>query len=149
MQASTIWSPVASDTNIQKLQITQNNVLRIITGCTMDINIEHLHQETKTLPISCHLKLHASQQEHQAQHPSHSLYDLTLKTECLRKKKKTMFCDWNGKTINVRNDNLIPLTPEIISKNLHTRHTSIAEQMSSIVQAQSNPHVLGTRNKQI
>jgi len=41
--ASTIWTPVASDTNIQKLKVTQNNALRIITGCTMDTNIEHLH----------------------------------------------------------------------------------------------------------
>jgi len=76
--ANTIWSPVSSDTNIQKLQITQNNALRKIKGCTMDTNIEHLYQENKTLPISCHLKLHSAQLRHPTQHPSHHLYDLTL-----------------------------------------------------------------------
>src|SRR5437867_3673401 len=42
--ASTIWSPVISDTNLQKLQTTQNSALRVITGCTSDTNTQHLHQ---------------------------------------------------------------------------------------------------------
>jgi len=109
----TILSPIVSDTNIEKLQITQNNALRIITCCTMDTNIEQLHQETKALLISCHLKYFASQLRHQAHHPSHLLYDQTLKTECPRKKKQTIFLNWKENTINVRNDNIILLTPEI------------------------------------
>jgi len=120
-----VVSPVASDTNTQKLQITQNNALRILTGCTMYTNIDHLHKETKTLPISCHLKLHASQLQHHAQHPSHPLYDLTHKTEFHRKKKQTIFLIWKKKTINVRNDNMIPLIPDILSQNLRTIHTII------------------------
>jgi len=31
--ASTIWSPVITTTNLQKLQSSQNNALRIVTGC--------------------------------------------------------------------------------------------------------------------
>ena len=51
--ASTIWSPLASYTNINKLQITQKNALRIATGCTTDTNTQHLHDETHTLlPIT-------------------------------------------------------------------------------------------------
>ena len=42
----TIWSPIASDTNINKLQITQNTAPRIVTGCTTDTNTQHLHDET-------------------------------------------------------------------------------------------------------
>ena len=48
---STIWPPIASDTNINKLQITQNTALRIVTGCTTDTNRQHLHDETQILPM--------------------------------------------------------------------------------------------------
>src|SRR5688572_29949465 len=49
--ASTVWSPFISDTNLQKLQTTQNNALRIITGCTSDTSTQHLHKEIKILPM--------------------------------------------------------------------------------------------------
>src|SRR6476469_4398157 len=58
---NTLWSPIISYTNLNKLQATQNTALRIITGCTADTNIQHLHTETEILPLSIHLKLHASQ----------------------------------------------------------------------------------------
>ena len=35
--------PLASDTNIQKLQVMQNAALRTATGGTRDTNIQHLH----------------------------------------------------------------------------------------------------------
>src|SRR3989441_6816734 len=85
--ASTIWSPIISDTNLQKLQTTQNNALRVITGCTSDTNTQHLHQETKILPLSNHLKLHASQLRQKSQLPTHPLHDLTQKVSCPRRKK--------------------------------------------------------------
>src|SRR5437867_1131310 len=82
--ASTIWSPVISDTNLHKLQTTQNNALRVITGCTSDTNTQHLHQETKTLPLSNHLKLHASQLKQKSQLPTHPLHNLTKQPVCTR-----------------------------------------------------------------
>src|SRR6187401_2868031 len=57
---STIWSPIIKETNLNKLQVTQNAALRIATGCTSDTHIQHLHAETKVLPLANHLKLHAS-----------------------------------------------------------------------------------------
>ena len=53
--ASSIWSPFASSTSINKLQVMQNSALRTATGCTQDTNIQHLHDETLTLPIHEHL----------------------------------------------------------------------------------------------
>ena len=58
--ASSIWSPLASSTSINKLQVMQTAALRTATGCTQDTNIQHLHDETLTLPIREHLQLHAS-----------------------------------------------------------------------------------------
>ena len=59
--ASSRWSPLASSTSINKLQVMQNAALRTATGCTQDTNIQHLHDKTLTLPIHEHLQLHASQ----------------------------------------------------------------------------------------
>ena len=48
---SLVWSPIASDTNINKLHILQNWVH----------TSTHLHDETHILPTNKHLKLHAQQ----------------------------------------------------------------------------------------
>ena len=39
--ASSIWSPMASPTSINKLQVMQNAALRACTGCTHNTNIQH------------------------------------------------------------------------------------------------------------
>ena len=74
--ASTVWSPVASATNINHLQVIQNSALRTATGNTVDTNSAHLHQETMILPIPEHLKLHASQLRQKSKDPTHPLNDL-------------------------------------------------------------------------
>ena len=61
--ASSVWSPIASSTSINKLQVMQNAALRTATGYTQDTNIQHLHNETLILPIHVHLQLHESQTE--------------------------------------------------------------------------------------
>ena len=73
--ASSIWSPLACSTSINKLQVMHNAALRTATGCTQDINIQHMHDETLSLPIHEQLQLHASQYKHKTQHPSHSLHN--------------------------------------------------------------------------
>ena len=73
--SSSMWSPLASSTSINKLQVMQNAALRTATGCTQDTNIQHLHDETLILPIHEHLQLHASQCKHKSQHPSHPLHE--------------------------------------------------------------------------
>ena len=75
--ASSVWSPIASSTSINKLQVMQNAALRTATGCTQDTNIQHLHDETLTLPIHEDLQLHASQYKQKTQHPSHPLHKYT------------------------------------------------------------------------
>ena len=65
-----IVSPLASSTSINKLQVMQNAALRTVTGCTQVTNIQHVHNETLTLPIHEYLQLHASQCKHKIQHPS-------------------------------------------------------------------------------
>ena len=85
--ASSVWSPIASSTSINKLQVMQNAALRTATGCTQDTNIQHLHDETLTLPIHEHLQLHASQYKQKTQHPSHPLHKHTTYFNTPRLKK--------------------------------------------------------------
>src|SRR5688572_4938108 len=121
--ANTVWSPIISDTNLQKLQTTKNNTLRIITGCTSDTNTQHLHKETKTLPLFNHLQLHASQLRQKSQLSTHPLHDLNRPTNCPRQKKETIFENWNGKTININNNSATPPAPDSTSENLKKIHT--------------------------
>ena len=87
--ASSVWSPIASSTSIDKLQVMQNAALRTATGCTQDTNIQHLHDEIPHTSIHEHLQLHASQYKRKTQHPSHPLHKHTH-TSALQA-KKTLF----------------------------------------------------------
>ena len=88
--ASSVCSPIASSTSINKLQVMQNATLRTATGCTQDTNIQHMHDETLTLPIHEHLQLHASQYKQKTQHPPHPLHKHTTYFNTPRL-KKTLF----------------------------------------------------------
>ena len=71
--ASSVWSPIASSTNINKLQVMQIAALRTATGCTQDTNIQHLHDET--------------QYKQKTQHPSHPLQHNILTHNILQHSK--------------------------------------------------------------
>ena len=55
--AAPIWHPSTCPTNIQTLQVVQNKALRVITGSLKMADQQHLHTETKILPIKEHLNL--------------------------------------------------------------------------------------------
>ena len=74
----------------------QNTALRIATGCTQDKNTQHLHTETKTLPLKQHLKLHASQYRQKAQHSEHPSHQLTIQAANPRHMKQTTFQNNNN-----------------------------------------------------
>ena len=86
--AFSMWSPLASSTSINKLQVMQNAVLKTATGCTQDTKIQHLHDETLTLPIHEHLQLHASHYNQKIQHPPHPLHNHTTYLNPPRLKKQ-------------------------------------------------------------
>ena len=123
--AYSVWSPIASSTSINKLQVMQNAALRTATGCTQDTNIQHLHDETLTLPIHEHLQLHASQYKQKTQHPSHPLHKYTTYFDTPRL-KKTIFN--NGRyTTNIPTDPHTVTTTDI-KTNMRHIHTSIVSR---------------------
>ena len=52
--ATSIWSPLASSTSINKLQVMQNAALRTATGCTQDTNVQHMHDKHSYIPYTRH-----------------------------------------------------------------------------------------------
>ena len=123
--ASSIWSPLASSASINKLQVMPNAALRTATGCTQDTHIQHLHDETLTLPIQEHLQLHVSQYKQKTQHPSHPLHKHTTYFNTPRL-KNTIFS--NGRyTTNIPTDPHTVTTTEI-KTNMRHMHTSIVSR---------------------
>ena len=124
--ASSVWSPIASSTSINKLQVMQNAALRTATGCTQDTNIQHLHDETLILPIHEHLQLHASQYKQKTQHPLHPLHKHTTYFNTPRLKKPTIFN--NGRyTTNIPTDPHTVTTTDT-KTNMRHIHTSIVSR---------------------
>ena len=119
--ASSVWSPIVFWTSINKLQVMQKAALRTATGCTQDTNIQHLHDETLTLPIHEHLQIHATQHKQKTQHPSHSLHKHTTYFKH-SKAKNTIFN--NGHYIsNIPTDPHTIATTDIKTNMCHI-HTS-------------------------
>ena len=83
---SSIWSPVASSTSINKLQVMQNAALRTATRYIQDTHIQHMHDDTLILPIHEHLQLHVSQYKQKTQNLSHPLHKHTIYFNTPRRK---------------------------------------------------------------
>ncbi|MEL7523123.1 MAG: hypothetical protein AAGJ80_16170, partial [Cyanobacteria bacterium J06553_1] len=92
------WAPIASVSNVTKLQRVQNAALRCATGHTRDSNATHYHQETQVLPISTHMKLVTSQYRESSRHPQHPMHHALSEPEPERKMKRTAF-DTNYVTV--------------------------------------------------
>ena len=130
--ANTIWSPIISQTNTQKLQTVQNTALRTVTGCTLDTNAEHLHSETLTLPLREHFKLHSSQLRQLAQDPEHTLHHLTQQEANPRHKKQTPFDNNNNYTYNLDTPPQ-DTNPQTIEGNKKRIHTHFVETFTNAV----------------
>ena len=71
--AGTTW---CQDNNNNKLKRIRNQALRIATGSALKSDIQHLHSETKELPLSNHLTIFYTQflaSALRSIHPSYAL----------------------------------------------------------------------------
>ena len=93
---------------------------------TADTNINHIHDETKILPIEKHLRLHSSQLRQKASHPDHPLHRLTTQPQPPRLKRKTIFNN-NQYTLNIDPDPTHAIDENTIKRNMKTIHTTIVQ----------------------
>ena len=88
--ASAAWASQTSKTNIQKLQTKQNKALRAATGCISSTPIDHLHSETKVVPLKYHLNMRGTQFFNQAtelnNHPCNDMTHQIQERQMLRYK---------------------------------------------------------------
>ena len=49
--AAPVWSTNLRDTNYRNIQYTQNEALRVATGCHKMSSVDHLHVEAKMLKL--------------------------------------------------------------------------------------------------
>ena len=58
---ASVWSTNLRDTNYGNIQYTQNEALRIATGCHKMSSVDHLHVEAKMLKVMEHSELLSAQ----------------------------------------------------------------------------------------
>ena len=66
-----IWTPSIPDSTWNSLQAAQNSALRIATGCHLMTDIQHLHNETKIMPVKEHCEMLSKQFLLSTQRPNH------------------------------------------------------------------------------
>ena len=76
--ATPVWSTVASETSVKRLQTIQNAALRVATGNHLMAPQSHLHEETQVLPVKAHTAMLATQHLlacHLPEHPGQRLLE--------------------------------------------------------------------------
>ena len=85
-----VWSTNASVTSIGKIQIAQNEALRIATGSHKMSSIDHLHNETEMLTVKQHSDLLSAQYLVQCLDPDHVCHNITTMDVPPRQMKHTL-----------------------------------------------------------
>ena len=89
--AAPAWSPNLHDTNYRKIQYTQNEALRIATGCHKMSSIDHLHTEAETLKVKEHSALLSAQYLTRCLEPGNVCHPITTKATPERQIKETLY----------------------------------------------------------
>ncbi len=116
--AAPIWSPIISDTSWLKLQTTQNQALRVVTGNLCMASQQHLHREAKILPLKDHCRMITNQfllTNHLPDHPGFKLTEAPLPPRSLKQ------------TIQHRRKDiahLLPVNKDDIKAKMKSIHTS-------------------------
>jgi hypothetical protein len=93
--AAPIWAPTTSNTNWDKLQAAQNAALRCITGCHLMTHRDHLHEETRILPVKQHGDLLAKQFLVACHHPEHPNHEIIAAPPPPRLMRETLTSKYN------------------------------------------------------
>ena len=89
--AAPVWSPNLHDTNYRKIQYTQNETLRIATGCHKMSSIDHLHTETEMLKVKEHSELLSAQYLARCLEPGNVCHPITTRATPEIQMKETLY----------------------------------------------------------
>ena len=113
--AAPVWSTNASPSSIDKIQIAQNEALRIATGAHLMSSIDHIHSEAKMLKVSEHSDLLSAQYLVQCLDPDHVCHNITTMYPRPRQMKQTL----NTKHLQ----SIQPLLADTKKESLQAVHT--------------------------
>ena len=86
-----IWSTNLRDTNYRNIQYTQNEALRISTGCHKMSSVDHLHTEATMLKVKEHSELLSAQYLARCLKPENVNFSITTRESPKRMMKETIF----------------------------------------------------------
>ena len=86
-----VWSTYLRDTNYRNIQYTQNDALRIATGCHKMSSVDHLYVEAKMLKVREHSELLSAQYLARCLEPGNVCHPITTRETPKRRMKETLF----------------------------------------------------------
>ena len=89
--AAPVWSPNLHDTNYRQIQYTQNEALRIATGCHKMSSIDHLHTDAEMLKVREHSELLSAQYMARCLEPGNVCHPITTRATPERQMKETLY----------------------------------------------------------
>ena len=89
--AAPVWSTNLRDTNYRNIQYTQNEALRIATGCHKMSSVDHLHVEAKMLKLGGHSELLSAPYLARCLEPGNVCHSITTRETPKRRMKETLF----------------------------------------------------------
>ena len=118
--AAPVWSPNLHDTNYRKIQYTQNEALRISTGCHKMSSIDHLHTEAEMLKVKEHSELLSAQYLARCLEPGNVCHPITTRAISERQMKETLY---------TRHQNTVePMMVKMLGK-LHSKHSTLQQSL--------------------
>ena len=118
--AAPVWSPNLHDTNYSKIQYTQNEALRIATGCHKMSSIDHLHTEAEMLKVKEHSELLSAQYLARCLEPANVCHPITTRATPERQMKETLY---------TRHRNTVEPTMVNNDRKLHSKHSTLQQSL--------------------
>ena len=115
--------PSYSASSIRRLQIVLNRSPCLITGCHSAAAVDHLHAETKILPVEQHLHLLSAQYLASALQPGHVSHDVVSLPSGPRRMKETLQSKCQDLVEPYLRDGAIP--PDALKVTLNGIHTKV------------------------
>ena len=88
--AAPIWFPNASASSRRKLQVIQNDALRVATGCVKMTGVDDLHAEAHMLKVEDHLRMLCSQSLATFLQPDHASFPIVAANSGPREIRQTL-----------------------------------------------------------
>ena len=88
--AAPVWSTNLRDTNYRNIQYTQNEALRISTGCHKMSSVDYLHAEANMLKVKEHSELLSAQYLARCLEPENVNFSITIREPPKRMMKETI-----------------------------------------------------------